>query len=340
MLAYTLFIYMNTSNKGNNTMNFYNILGVEPNATQDEIKIAYRATAFKHHPDRNPNNPSAEEKFKEINAAYEVLSNPEKRSQYDRTSKKKTNQEKFVSPEDMFSDLFGVNNNSQRQNVLYRHRANVTISLADTLVDQEKTVSINMRNKCIKCLGTCVGKGGRCTGCAGNGCIECGNTGVKYLPCDSCKGTGGGLESKQVKINIPKGMISNTQLQSNTPFGGVVTSVTVTYPDNVKLGAGGRLIMDVAIPYHIAVLGGVHKISCFDGSKISVKFPPIKSTNQMIKIKGKGVYSSPYESERGDLFLMPHVEIPDTISDEFKTIIEQLSNLYTREVSNNESTKL
>lgn len=329
---------MNTSNKGNIAMNFYKILGVEPNATQEEIKAAYRSNAFQYHPDKNPDNPSAEEKFKQINAAYEVLSNPEKRSEYDKKNKKRSYQEKFVSPEDMFSDFFGTA--STRQNLLNRHRAAITISLAETLADQEKSIPIIIRNKCIKCFGTFVGKGGRCITCSGNGCDDCGGTGIKYLPCDACKGAGVITETKQAKINIPKGMINNTQLQSNTPFGGVVTSVTVTYPDNVKLGASGRLIMDVAIPYHIAVLGGVHKVDCFDGSKISVKFPPIKSTNQMIKIKGKGVYSSPYESERGDLFLMPHVEIPNTISDAYKTIIEQLANLYTREVSNNESIKL
>ena len=98
--------------------------------------------------------------------------------------------------------------------------------------------------------------------------------------------------------------------------------------------------MDVGIPYHVAVLGGIHGVESLEGGKINVKFPPLRNTNQMIKIKGKGIYPSPHSSERGDLFLSAHVEIPENMSDEYKTIVEQLAKLYSREVSNNNESTL
>lgn len=321
-----------------NTMTLYDILGVKKTATPEEIKAAFRAKALQYHPDRNPNNPEAEAKFKEVNAAYETLGDQQQRLRYDQKQDRLNGIPRvdFVSPEAMFNDLFGgFNPSAARQQVFPRHKAAISITLAESLVEQERMVPITLRSKCRKCLGTAVGKGGRCNNCAGNGCENCGGTGLKYEVCDVCKGSGGVEEIKQIKVTIPKGMISNTHLQSNTEYGTVLTSVTVKYPENVKLGAGGRLVMDVGVPYHIAVLGGVFGVESLESSKINVKFPPLRSTNQMIKIKGKGVYASPYDTERGDLYLSPHVDIPENMSDEHKTIIEQLAKLYSREVSNN-----
>lgn len=331
---------MNASHNGNSAMNFYDLLGVSRSATQDEIKAAFRAKALQYHPDRNQNNPEAETKFKEINTAYETLGTPEKRQIYDQQQERMnvTSKTNFVPPEVMFNDLFGGFSAAFHQNVLPRRKLSITITLAETLSEQERFISIPIRIKCSKCFGAAVGKGGRCSSCGGHGCDTCGRTGVRYAACEQCKGTGSTEETKEIKITIPKGIFSSTQLQSNTPYGPVITSITVKYPENIKLGAGGRLIMDVAIPYHVAILGGVHKIDLFEGGKASVKFPPLKNVNQMIKIKGKGLYASPYETERGDLFLSPHVEIPENISEEHKTIVEQLANLYSREVSNNDST--
>jgi molecular chaperone DnaJ len=328
-------------------MNFYEVLGIKKTATAEEIKAAFRTKALQYHPDRNPDNPQAEEKFKEVNTAYETLGDQQQRLRYDQQQDHINGiprQDTFFSPEVMFDDLFGGFNtrssSTARHQAFPRFKANISITLAESLEEQERMVPITVRTKCIKCFGTAVGKGGRCTKCGGSGCQNCGETGVKYEACEGCKGIGGSEETKQVKIKIPKGMLSNTQLQSNTEHGTVLTSIVVQYPDNIKLGAGGRLIMNVGIPYHVAVLGGMHSIKSLEDTKINVKFPPLKSTTQMIKIKGKGVYSSPYSTERGDLFLLPHVEIPENMSDEHKTIIEQLAKLYSREDSNDESTSL
>lgn len=320
-------------------MNFYEVLGLDKSATQDEIKAAFRAKAFQYHPDRNQNNPEAEIKFKDINQAYEVLGDPEKRSKYDNQSRvRRSMPGNFVSPEDMFADLFGGFVTNVKRTVTPRYSTNIKLTLAETLQDQEKNILINVRNKCDKCLGTAVGKSERCNKCNGNGCHLCNGLGIKYPPCDKCNGIGFSETPKEIKITIPKGLFSNTQLQTNTPHGTVVINIIVEQPENIKFGANGRVIMDVSIPYHVAVLGGVYQIQMIEGDNIKVKFPQLKNNNQLIKIKGKGLYAGPNASERGDLYLSPTVQIPENITEEHKTIIEQLANLYNREESNNEST--
>lgn len=321
-------------------MNFYEVLGIKQDASPEEIKTAFRTNALKYHPDRNQNNPEAEAKFKEISAAYEVLGDQEKRARYDQTLQQTNRQHKFLTPEDMFADLFGgfASHTHIRHVTIPRFKTNITLKLAETLQEQEKFININLKNKCTKCVGTAIGKGERCISCNGMGCQACGGLGVRYPACEKCNGVGFSDEIKEVKINVPKGLFTNTQLQTNTPYGFVAVNIVVEYPEYIKLGANGRLIMNVAIPYHIASLGGIHPVSMIEGDKIKVKFPPMKNNDQLIKIKGKGVFAGPSSNERGDLFLAPYVDIPDNISEEHKTIIEQLAKLYSREVSNNEST--
>ena len=121
-------------------MNFYEILEVPRTATQDEIKKSYRSLAFKHHPDKNQNNPEAESKFKQINAAYEVLSDPQKRNQYDLSLQQPStqNHRPFVNPQDMFADLFGQFHNFQNPfNAIPRkprYSANVSLKLSETQI--------------------------------------------------------------------------------------------------------------------------------------------------------------------------------------------------------------
>lgn len=321
-------------------MNFYEVLGIKQNATPEEIKAAFRTNALKYHPDRNQNNPDAEAKFKEINAAYEVLGDADKRSTYDQSLQRPHRQRNFVTPEDMFADLFGgfAPHANVRHVTIPRFKTNISLSLAETLKEQEKLINVTLKNKCTKCFGTAVGKGERCISCNGMGCQACGGLGVRYPACEKCNGVGFSDEIKEVKINLPKGLFTNTQLQTNTPYGFIAININVEYPENIKLGANGRLIMNVAIPYHVALLGGVHPVSMIEGDKIKVKFPPMKNNDQLIKIKSKGVYTGPSSNERGDLFLAPYVDIPNNISEEHKTIVEQLAKLYSREESNNEST--
>lgn len=315
-------------------MNLYETLGITQTATPEEIKAAFRTKALQYHPDRNPNNPDAEAKFKEINAAYEVLGDQDKRIAYDQSKLRASTHRNFVPIETMFKDFFGGFTVKAQQTITHHphFKANITLTLAETLQTQAKDIVVTLIIKCIKCLGTAVGKGERCKACSGSPeCKTCNGLGVHFPMCDKCNGTGVVQEQKEVKVNIPRGLFSNTQLQLKIPQGTVLANITIQYPENIKLGANGRIIMDVSIPYHVAILGGTHPVDLIEGGKINVKFPPLKNQSQLIKIKEKGIYAGPYASERGDLFLSPHIAIPDNISKDHKTIIEQLANLYNKE---------
>ena len=320
-------------------MNPYQVLGVAESASQDEIKAAFRSIAFQYHPDRNPNNPQAEAKFKEANAAYELIGTPEKRDEFEQ--QKNAAHIPDFNFESMFADFFGgiPNFGSRRQSNVFRN--NVKLTLAQTLEPFEQIISIPARKPCVNCKGTGAGKKPvRCTKCNGGGCRVCGGAGMIYHICEACDGNGYSETPTEIKINIPKGIFANTQLQTKTKFGTVLTAVEIDFPEGIKLGAGGKLVMDVYIPYHVAVLGGIHSINIYDGSTLNVKFPALQNNNQLIKLKGKGLYPGPNMEERGDLFLAPKIAIPTNISNEYKTILEQLATLYTKEEgkTNNEST--
>ena len=331
-------------------MNFYEILGVDKNASAEDIKKAFRVKALEYHPDRNPDNPEAEKKFKEINAAYEVLSDVQKKQTYDYSLNNpgvnSQGQRQWMNPEEIFADLFGrMNNNSDPnpfhpfQNFNKRvHRqifqTIIPLTVAETLQAQEKIVVINVRKICEKCHGTAVANTPeRCSNCKGNGCGACNNSGTVYKTCSACEGKGAAENKKEVRVNIPRGVFSNAQMRVNTPDGMLNVSIQVNYPENIKLGDGGKLIQEIFIPYHLAMLGGNYSITTFDGANLKLKIPPI-SQGQMIKIKGKGLYNGHLLNERSDLYLVPKIKIPENISEKHKTILEELAKLYETEENN------
>ena len=333
------------------TMNFYEILGVQKNSTPEEIKKAYRAKALEYHPDRNPDNAEAERKFKEVNNAYEVLSDPKKRQSYDFSLENPSGFQggapPWMNPEDIFADLFGRANGSnfnpfnpfqgfgRRAAPRMQFNAQVNLSLAETLQAQEKVIKLLLKKPCESCHGTAVANTPeRCDQCKGSGCVNCSQSGTVYKPCSSCSGSGTSQVEKEVRVNIPRGMFSNTQMQINIPEGILLVRIFVDYPENIKLGDNGRLIQEVFIPYHIAVLGGNVPLTTFEGTTIKVKIPPL-AQGQMIKIKNKGLYNGNVLNERSDLFLVPKIKLPDSISEKHKTILEELAKLYDQEENNN-----
>lgn len=221
---------------------YYEVLGVAKNASPDDIKRAYRRTAMKHHPDKNPNDKDAEAKFKECAEAYEVLSDPEKRQRYDQFGHdglrgagmhdfSRMNVEDIFGMfglDDFFGDFLGTRSRRSRRRAGptrgYDLETSVELNLNEVAKGTEKTIEFTRQDICDDCTGTGSAKGsgpGRCPACGGTGqiargggffqmvstCRQCGGTGqVITNPCKKCRGTGSEPKKRIVTIKIPPGV--------------------------------------------------------------------------------------------------------------------------------------
>ncbi len=225
---------------------YYEVLGVQKNASEAELKKAYRKMAVKYHPDQNPGDKAAEEKFKEVNEAYEVLSDPDKRAQYDQFGHSAFEQggmdggfygQGFDMGDlgDIFSSMFGFGGGfgggSARKNGPRRGRdINVNIQLAfeEAVFGCKKEISVPIADECDTCHGTGAKEGAHaesCSKCGGTGqervvqqsmfgavtsvrtCSQCHGTGkIIKEPCGTCKGTGRVRKTKKYEVNVPQGI--------------------------------------------------------------------------------------------------------------------------------------
>lgn len=228
---------------------YYEILGVDKNASQDELKEAYREVALKYHPDRDPDNPEkAEEIFKEASEAYEVLSDPEKRKIYDRYGKEglkgQARSSDFQSVEDIFEAFgdgifgdifggggFGRGKGRQKRSKGPSLRMSLKISFEEAAFGTEKSVELRRHEKCSTCNGSRTAHGGsmkKCRSCGGRGvisqnrgffsiqqtCPQCGGQGKTLRdPCKACDGKGVQKETEEIQINIPAGVEDQSRLR-------------------------------------------------------------------------------------------------------------------------------
>ena len=230
------------------TRDYYEILGVSKNANEEELKKSYRKLALKYHPDKNPDNPEAEKKFKEAAEAYEVLSDQEKRKAYDQFGAAGLKNMGFggfqqTSAEDIFShfgdifgDLLGGSSSFQRPPVRQRGadiRYRLAVPFIDAALGVTREISLELHESCSSCGGSGVRAGarpGRCPRCGGTGqaraqglggffsvrstCSACGGTGRSAgPPCTSCGGSGRTLAPKTVSLKIPAGVTDGAVLR-------------------------------------------------------------------------------------------------------------------------------
>jgi len=225
---------------------YYKVLGVPRNAELDEIKRAYRKLAFKHHPDRNKNNPNAEAAFKAAAEAYEVLSNAETRARYDRFGHEGVRGQfhEFTSFDDIFSafgdifggqggvfgDLFGSRSSTRSQRGASL-RCAVNINLNEAATGKKRTIEIRRRETCADCGGSGARKGTRptmCATCGGRGqvsrsqgffaisspCPRCHGAGQLITnPCTVCSGSGLTLQKREITVDIPAGVEDGMRLR-------------------------------------------------------------------------------------------------------------------------------
>jgi curved DNA-binding protein len=291
-------------------IDYYKILGVDKNATEAEIKKAYRKLARKYHPDLNPNDKEAELKFKQLNEANEVLSNPEFRKKYDKygehwkegeayeEAQRRQQQQQggyqqysgFESGDysDFFESMFGdAFSGSRRQShVKYRgqdYNAQLKLNLRDVYKSQKQVLTIN-------------GKSIRLTIPAG---VSNGQT-IKI------KGKGG----KGVNGGPNGDLYIEFIIENNTPF----------------KRDGDNLHTTVNLDLYKAILGGEVTIDTFDG-KVKLKVKPLTQNGTKVKLKGKGFPKYKKDNVHGDLYVTFNVKLPSKLSPEEKELFEKLSNL-------------
>jgi molecular chaperone DnaJ len=226
---------------------YYEILGVSRNASQEEIKQAYKRMALKYHPDRNPGDKEAEKRFKEAAEAYEVLSDPEKRRQYDafgREGLRGYTRVGFTTFEDIFEafsdifgdesifgDFFGIGRRRRGPRRGQSLRVELEIDLKEAAFGTEKLIDLYRHEICPKCSGTGAKPGTSpvtCKFCGGRGeilrghgffsirqtCTSCGGTGsLISTPCSGCRGAGVVKVKREIKIKIPSGIEDGTRLR-------------------------------------------------------------------------------------------------------------------------------
>lgn len=348
---------------------YYEILGVERGASVDDIKSAYRKLALKYHPDRNKNDKTAEEKFKEATEAYEVLSDPEKRQAYDRYGKAGVDgmggqgfgyraytdfSDIFGDIGDIFSEFFGGGAGYRSQGGVRRGsdlRYNVEISLEEAAEGKEIKVEIPRNEACEDCGGSGAAKGSRpqiCPLCQGSGqvrttqgffsvtttCPQCrGNGKIIKDPCRSCNGQGVKEKRRTLSIRIPPGVETGSRLKvsgegETGPNGGPPGDLYVV--THIKRHAtferqGNDLVVIANIAVTTALAGGEIDVPLIDGKKAKLKIPAGTQSNQIFRLKGKGMPMMGGRG-RGDQHVIIHVLIPKSLNGRAKDLIKELDS--------------
>ena len=337
---------------------YYDILNVSKSSSQDEIKKAYRKVAMKYHPDKNPDNKQAEEKFKEAAEAYSVLSDQNKRNRYDQMGHQQYQQFGNAGPgfsgginvEDIFNSVFGgggaggfsdffgggdIFGNSRSRR---RGGGNLKISIPLTLEEINSGIDKKIKIKRWEKSNTAPSS---CTVCGGAGEVRkvqksfLGQI-VNVQACNNCSGTGyiGGRERKTVtiKVNVPAGVSDGNYMTlsgegdksvGNNPAGDLI--VYFEEKDHkLFLRNDSDIYVECSINYPDAVLGVELQIPTLDG-KVKMNVPAGIKNNQLLRLRGKGLPGL-NRSKNGDLYVRINIRTMTDLNSKTKSIIEELKN--------------
>jgi DnaJ-class molecular chaperone len=310
---------------------YYIELGVPRNAADKEVKAAYRRLARRYHPDVNTSDPDAETRFKRVNEAYQVLSDPKTRRDYDQYGDNWKHAEQMrandsrgggfrrsrgghqgfggIGLDDLFGD-FGVGNafgRSQRQTL----QTNVQITLEESFAGSNRNITIQGSSTCKECSGT--GIDGTVL------CSYCGGSGTSQMP-------------RTLEVTIPKGTESGDRIRVRPDDRTELTIEVDVRRHRVFTRKDDDLVTDVAVSYLDALLGGEVEVPTMTG-KVALKIPEGTTQGRNFKMKGKGMpRHGRGASGHGDLVARMVISVPGESSDEEKALLEQLRTLQMGEL--------
>ncbi|MGN0367495.1 MAG: molecular chaperone DnaJ [Wujia sp.] len=350
---------------------YYEVLGVTKGVSDAELKKAYRKVAKKYHPDTNPGDQEAEERFKEAAEAYAILSDPEKRAKYDQYGHAAFDQNggpggfggfDFSDMGDIFGDIFGDmfgGGSRQRQSNGPVKGANIKItvrvSFNDAVFGTQTELELPLKDECDVCKGTGAQPGHQpetCGKCAGKGqvvytqqslfgmartvsaCPDCGGSGkiIKYK-CGNCAGSGYVKSKKKIQVAVPAGIDNGQSIRirakgepgiNGGERGDLLVTVLVDR-DSTFQRQEYDLYSTEPITFTQAALGGRITVSTIDGPyELDIK--PGTQTDTRVKLKGKGVPTLRNKNVRGDHYITLVVQVPDKLTEEQKSILNQYAN--------------
>jgi len=338
---------------------YYEVLGVNRDAVEDDLKKAYRRLAMKWHPDRNPDNPRAEEHFKEAKEAYEVLSDPQKRGAYDQFG------HAGVDPHaagagghfgDIFSDIFGEIFGGARggRSTVFRGadlRYNLEITLEQAAHGFETKIRIPAMSTCDLCKGTGARSGSApttCPTCRGAGqvrvsqgpfsiaqtCPRCHGSGsIIAHPCSQCAGSGRIKLQKTLQVKIPSGVDEGDRIRlsgegepgvNGGPSGDLYVQVHIK-PHPVFTRDHDDLHCEMPISISTAALGGEISIPTLDGSA-KIRVPAETQSGKVFRLRAKGIKGVRSDAP-GDLFCHVVVETPVNLTERQRHLLREFDTL-------------
>lgn len=344
---------------------YYDVLEVSRNATEAEIKKAYRKKAYQYHPDQNNGDPEAEEKFKEASEAYEVLRDPEKRSLYDRFGHEGLRQsgfggfqgfeDIFSSFGDIFEDFFGFGGR-RRQRPGQQERGadlryDIELDFMEAVKGVEKDFEVEKYVTCDVCQGkrSEPGHGAEtCPTCQGTGkvtrsqgffaistpCPSCHGEGVSIThPCKNCKGAGQVIKKKKLTIKAPAGVDTGSRLRlrgEGEPgrYGGPPGDLYVVVhvrKHEIFERHGDDIVQTVTISFSQAALGADIKIPSLDG-EMELSIPAGVQSGTIIRLEGKGAPNLRHYG-RGDMLAHIVVKTPERLSKRQDELLRELAEL-------------
>ncbi len=349
---------------------YYEVLGIARDASKAQIKKAYRRLALEYHPDRNPENPQAAEKFKEAAEAYEVLSDDEKRRRYDRYGKaglRGAGVHQWSSVDEIFSTFSDIFGGSVFEEFMGRRggrggragrnlRVSLQVSLEEMLSGAEKTIELRRQEPCSKCDGRGAAPDGlrTCSACRGYGevesrqgffsmrrtCPRCNGRGTVVTdPCTQCGGAGRVEREAEVVVRIPPGVETGTRLRvpgegepsPDGPRGDLYCDVYVS--EHPVFERNGRdLHCELPIGYALAALGGEAEVPTLEGESLEVAVPAGTQSGERLRVRGLGL-PDVSSGRRGDLVVHVMIETPRKLTPRAEELLRELAEIERENVT-------